>query len=421
MRLPNRSGTDHATLVFLELVAVPVAVLATVLTLVLADVGVAALRIATAAAGGGDAVIELGTAVLAFGTLLVLATAGGFLVVGYRRFVGTRFEDVSPLPLLLVPVIGIVTPLGYAVWNTGALRLSSGLFLLAAIMTHALAYRTIAIDSLREDRGPASLVVGSLTALPAAVALVAFANGTLGSDRPVGRTLDAVVAGTESPVVRTAVLAVPLLVTALYGIGTLSDTQVPRVRSDWSIPRPRLSRFDHLFRNRSEPSGHQPAGAASGRTSSESGRSSDGSTRSDRNRTSGAVIPSSPGAGPARRGRSSDDDGNDGADSRPSNERAAASSTDDRAASSSDASREDDQSPSEDRDDAGTDGATPGETVSAAAGSSTGGTGSDTQIFTDDFDQYVADESPVDRCPDCEKEIPSDGVYNFCPFCGGEL
>ncbi len=418
MRLPNRSGTDHATLVFLELVAVPVAVLATLLTLVLADVGVAALRIAAGAAGGADAVVELGTTVLAFGTLLVLVIAGGFLVVGYRRFVGTRFEDVSPLSLLLVPVVGIVAPIGYAVWNTGALRLSSGLFLLVAIMMHALAYRTIAIDSLREDRGPASLVVGSLTALPAAVALVAFANGTLGSDRPVGRTLHAVVAGTESPLVRTAVLAVPLLVTALYGIGTLSDTQVPRVRSDWSIPRPRLSRFDHLFRNRSEPSGRQPAGAASGRTSSESGRSSNGSTRSDRNRTSGAVIPSSPGSGPARRGRSSDDDGDD---SRPSNERAAAASTDDRAASGSDAPRENDQSPSEDRDDATGDGATPGETVSATAGSSTGGTGSDTQIFTDDFDQYVADELPVDRCPDCEKEIPSDGVYNFCPFCGGEL
>ncbi|WP_254762018.1 zinc ribbon domain-containing protein [Natrinema marinum] len=421
MRLPNGSGTDHATLALLELVAVPVAVLATVLTLVLADVGFAAFRTAVTAAGGGDAVAELGTAVLAFGTLLVLVVGAGSLVAGYRRYVDDRFDVVSPLPLLLVPAVGIVCPIGYAVWDTGALRLSSPLFLLVAVAAHAFAYRTIALVSLREDRGRTSLVVGSLTGLPAVVALVALANATLGPDRPIGRTLETVVAGPESQIVRTAVIAVPLLVTALYGVEALLGTQSRWERPNWSLPRPRLSRLAHRLRNRTESSGRRPAGAASGRASSESGRSSRGTARQTPRNPSNAVVPSSPGSGATRRSRSSDDrDGDAGASADDST--AASSATDDRSADDSDATARDDGSPSEGNDDAaGTAGAA--ETAGAVADSSTDdtGTGSDTQIFTADFDQYGADETPVDRCPDCEKEIPSDGVYNFCPFCGGEL
>ncbi|WP_408956917.1 hypothetical protein [Natrinema sp. 74] len=435
MRLSSRAGTDHATLALIELVAVPVAALTTVLTLALADIGFVALRAAVAAAGGGHAVVDLGPAILAFGALLALATGAGLLVAGYRRYVATRFDDVSPLPLLLVPVIGVVAPIGYAVWNTGALWLPSWLLVPVAIAAHALAYRTIALDSLREDRGPASLVVGSLTALPAVVTLVDLANGALGPNRPIGRTLEGVVAGTGSPIVRTAVIAVPLLVATLYGIGSLSGVRSQWKVPDWSIPRPRLSRFDHPLWNRSEPSGRQPAGTSAGRASSESDRSSSGSARPDRHRPSNAVVPSSPGTQAARGGHASPDD-----DSGSSTDTAASQSTGDRAADSADATERDDRPASEEPDHTGTDVPESGENDSAdasepaenageaadsspdeTAGSSPDGTGSDTQIFVDDFDQYVADETPVDRCPDCDKEIPSDGVYNFCPFCGGEL
>ncbi|WP_254525220.1 zinc ribbon domain-containing protein [Natrinema caseinilyticum] len=59
--------------------------------------------------------------------------------------------------------------------------------------------------------------------------------------------------------------------------------------------------------------------------------------------------------------------------------------------------------------------------LSTSSSTSTSSSSSDTQIFVDDFDRYGSEETPVETCPRCERDLPSDGVYNFCPFCGGEL
>ena len=64
---------------------------------------------------------------------------------------------------------------------------------------------------------------------------------------------------------------------------------------------------------------------------------------------------------------------------------------------------------------------TSGSNQSSNAGSEASESGSDTRIFTDDFGTYGVSASPVEVCPDCEKDIPSDGVYKFCPFCGSGL
>ena len=64
---------------------------------------------------------------------------------------------------------------------------------------------------------------------------------------------------------------------------------------------------------------------------------------------------------------------------------------------------------------------TSGSNPTSNAGPEASGSGSDTRIFTDDFGTYGVSTSPVEVCPDCEKDIPSDGVYKFCPFCGSGL
>lgn len=417
MRPPNRSGNDHVTLVLLELVAVPVALLVTFFALALAELVAAAVRAGIGAVTASGTALEAGNAVIALGTLLALVTGGGLLVVGYRRYFELSFEEVNPIPVLLVPIVGIAVPVGYAVWDTSSLQLSWWLFLPVAVFAYALAYRTIAIDSRREDSGRTSVVVGSLTALPVVVALVDLASGMLDPELPVARSLDAAVSGTGIPMERSVVIAVPLLVTALYGVERIYDTQSRWDGPDWSFSRPPLPTFDRPSFDlpswdRTEPSGRQSTGAGAPRASAESARSSDGSVASaapsastNRSRTAGDVVPSSPGSKPARRGRSSSTDD----DSRPPDE------------SATDATSGDDRSASDSREESSADDAASTETGGAAAGSSTDGTGSDTQIFVDDFDQYVPEETPVETCPDCDEEIPSDGVYNFCPFCGGEL
>ncbi|WP_265108980.1 zinc ribbon domain-containing protein [Halosolutus halophilus] len=398
--------------------AVPIALLVTFFTLALAELVAVVLGVATDAVATGDTVLEVGHAVIGFGTLLVLVSGGGFLVAGYRYCFESWFDDVEPLPVVLVPVLGLAVPIGYAIWDTGSLQLSSWLFFPIAIAANALAFRTVAIDSLREDREDrerTSFVAASLTALPAVVVLVDFAIGMLGSERPVARTLDGVVVGTSAPMARAVVIAVPLLVTVLYGAGRLYSTQSRWDGPDWSIPRLRNSLFDLVSRVRSNTSGRQLSGAGAGRVSSKSARSSDRSAassapsapRSSASR-SNVVVPSSPGSTPSHRDGSSSDDSDD---SKPSNGRASdTSKEDERSTSATDTSKGSDRSASEDRGDA-----------SADDGSTTDGTGSDTRIFVDDFDQYGPDQTPVETCPECEEEIPSDGVYNFCPFCGGQL
>jgi hypothetical protein len=423
MRPPNRSGNDHETLVLLELVAVPIALLVTFFTLALAELLAVVVRMATDAAGAGSVVPMIVNAVIGLGTLLVLLGAGGLLVVGYRHCFESWFDDVNPLPLLLVPLIGLVAPVGYSIWNTGSPPLSSWLFVPVVISAYALAYRTIAIDSLREDRGHNSLIVGALTALPIVVVLLDLASRMIGSGRPIARTLDPVAAGAGTPTVRSVMIAVPLLVTVLYGIETLYSRQSRWDGPDWSapvsrnaissrtpsiksVPNPKdvISRL--TSRIRSDSSGRQPTGAGAGRASSKSARSS-----SD-------VVPSSPKTGAAPRSASTS---NDADSSNPSDEHTADTSTDEQSSSSgTDTSDAADPAPSTQSGAADT--ADPSPAESATPGDSSGdGGGSDTRIFVDDFDEYVPDETPVETCPECEKEIPSDGVYNFCPFCGGDL
>lgn len=422
MRPLNRSGTGHDTLVLMELAAVPVAVLVTVFTLALAELVAAVVGVTNDAVAAGDLVPTVGNAAVGFGTLLLLVSGGGFLVVGYRRCFESRFDDVDPLSVVLVPILGIVVPIGYAFVATDSLGLSSWLFLPVAVSAHALAYRTIAIDSFREDRGRTSFVVGALTALPAVAVLVDVASGILGSERPIARTLDAVVASPDSPMVRAVLIAVPLLVTVCYGVGTLYRKQSLWDGPEWSMPRPRLewpasrprpgrsisrlraSIADRLSRDRTDPSGRQPAGAGTARASSESNR---------RARTPSDVVPSSPGSASAGRRTSNDSDDSDYSDDSDD-----AKSSDEATADSSPAG---DRAAGDRREDAIAADASPAAETGAAADSTADGGASDTRIFVDDFDQYVPDESPVERCPDCDQEIPSDGVYNFCPFCGGEL
>ncbi|SER20125.1 zinc ribbon domain-containing protein [Natrinema salaciae] len=449
MRLPIRSGTDHGTLVLLELGAVPVALLVTFFTLALAELVAAVVGVALDAAGASETIPEIATVVIGFGALVVLVTGGGHLVTGYRHCFESWFDDVSPLPVLLVPVVGIVVPIGYAFWQTGSLRPSSWLLLPVAVSANALAFRTIAIDSLREDRGRTSFVAGSLTALPAVAVLVDLAGEMLGSGRPVVRTTDAVAVGWSSPAGRAAVIAVPLSVAVLYGVGTVYSRQ-SRWEPDWllpkssdaiaaltsrarSLPRPgavfvaltsrarSLPRPGAVFvaltsRDGSEPSGRQPTGA--GRASSNAARSGDRSTARQRSGTAREVVPSSPGTDAAPRGGASSPGTDDS--SSPAEATTDASADDDRSASAEETSDEREQPASAPLGGPGAAASTvEKDGTDVAAG--TDGTASDTRIFVDDFDQYVPDETPVETCPDCEEEIPSDGVYNFCPFCGGEL
>lgn len=402
MRLP-RVNSAHGTLAFIELAAVPVAILVTFLVLLLAA------GVATVARSAGELLAIGGTAIeaivgaVAVVTALVLLSAGGLAVVGYRDFVDRSFSTKKPILLLVVPAVGVVAPIAYGVVVLGTI--SFPLFAIAVISAHALAFRTISIDSLLRARRRIGVLVGVLTGAPAVAALTVFVTDHLldlggAGENEIAELLIGAMSGVGVPRQRWVLVAVPLLVTTAYVVQwTRTDT------GGWSTP------------------GWVPSKLVGWITSPPTGWIPDWSLRSVIERDRERSAKSSRGTAPSRPPRGGRRAPPPGSASRSGNKSSSGGSSAGRKSGSSAGGS---SGSSGRRSGSASGGAAASASSRAGASGSTGdaddeGSGSDTRIFTDDFGQYAGDGTPVERCPDCEEEIPSDGVYKFCPFCGHEL
>lgn len=414
MQFPNRPDSGHGILPVLEVVAVVVWILAAVLVLYLATGVYAVVRIVAETAGASDLALALGRDAVAVLAGFGLVSGGALAVVGYAYAFETKFERIRPGWFAVVPLIGIVVPVGYVLATTGGLGLPTVAFVIVATAVHALAFRTIAVGSVLEGRERLGVLVGAVAAVPAATALVALSSSLpLVGDRAVVRTIQGGISWTGLPLYRPLLVVVPLAISAAYAlvlIRTEGGSDAPWVgivdRFGGVVPSVGIDRL------RGRSSGSGPAA----RTGSSSDDSStvvrrvfeDSSAGDDRSARKRAVVPSSPSeSGSATRRSGSSASGSSARNSSRSTGRDSRPSASERGVDSS-AGR-------------GTTGRD--ESSSARDGDADAGgeeTGSDTRIFVDDFDPADADDGPGD-CPDCGEAIPTDGSYTFCPFCGSEL
>lgn len=415
MRFPNRPDSDHGTLLLLEVIAILVWAVATVVVLLLASGVLGALRFVADVAGASATVLDVGWGVVTLVAALVIVSAGGLAVIGYRHAFAALLDDVRPLPIVIAPAIGIVVPVGYVAATSPELALPLWAFVIVASSAHALAFRVIAVESMLEDRELASVLIGVGTGIPAVTALVTVvADVPLVGDGVAVQTLAETVAASGIPLEQSLLLAVPLLVAAGYGVRELHDrwsestTQRPSgtVTRDASkvIRRQVFDDSSHPEKGGTRRKPVVPSSPSEGRSRRRSG-SSRGGSRSTPTRDDGASNGSSTGgtrSGGEKR-------------KRPSGTGAVSSTSESRSPGAANSSRSADSSPSS--PDRRNDASSP---PSDDDGSSEG-TGSDTRIFVDDIDQYGSGADPTGTCPDCNEEIPSDGAYTFCPFCGCEL
>ena len=480
MRLP-RVNSAHGSLTVIELVVAPVAILTTFLVLYLAAGLVAATRNVGSLLGVGATGIELVIWLLVLMTVLALLSAGGLTVFGYRYVISRWFEDRSLTSFVLVPLIGVVVPFAYTVATTTSTVLSWWLFVIVALSTHALAFRAIAVHSLRYDIRRYDIFVATLTAIPAVVALTVFVTETLlvGPGDEIAQLLVSAITGPGITLERSVLVAVPLLTSVLYVIrwitaGDWSWTDfdwpftwtVPVVASSsWSIPDwSPVNRFGSDGRLRSwltidwsPPSwlafdwsrpdvfervhdrtvgGASKKRAATPRSSSAAGWRGPPPVSSSLSKRSQKVGRSASGSNGASRSSSNgSSDAGTRASSGSSVVRVAEKSrrSDDGRADGSEVEtstmgrkevterRVESSADSSSSTKRSSTGAPSSSARRSGNGSSGEGTGSDTRIFVDDFGRYTSDGSPVESCPGCDEVVPSKSDCLFCPSCGHEL
>lgn len=459
MRLPDRVNTDYLTLAALELAAVPLVVLVTVFVLFL---GGGAMQV-TESLGGefsvGTTIIDVLVQLIVLLTTLLLLAGGGAAVTGYRRFFDRADSGLDSLVLIAVPALGVLAPLLYAFLSFGTFIEPVWLFVIAVVSAHALAFRTIALYSEPVVHRRIGLLVGCAAALPVVLALVTylttdvFVTNDLLSSRisDAGEhLLDGLVWTALPDVRRSLLIGVPLLLTGAY-VGYQSRmTDIQRGGSTQSIQLlnspGRLFSITKILQGITRRSSSSSNGASSSsseeqsryqRKSNSKGRAASRPDGSGRERSDHDSARPKRRRSPHRSG-----DGSSSGSSRRSN--SARSSSRDRSRSEnqseSTGSRNPGDRPSNSRSgNAGnksegksaTGGSSRSKSSSerSSAGRSTDGssgeedasTGSDTRIFTDDFGEYGGDSEADAACPSCDKEIPTDGVYEFCPFCGQDL
>ncbi|WP_254766637.1 zinc ribbon domain-containing protein [Salinilacihabitans rarus] len=407
MRPSIGADETHATLLGLELLAVPASVLAAGAALLLATGAVAVVRFAGALLGVGETTLDLVASAIVLATFLLLVSLGGAAVVGYRHVLEERFDDVEPIPTLAVPIAAIAVTVGYVAAAKGTLDLPQWAFAIVAIASHALAFRAVALDSVLENRPRLAVVVGALAAVPAALALVTVVDGTFWS----GTVSEAMLSAADGtvPLDRSFLVAVPLAVTALYGVARVAEDDGRIDLTEWeerlagatdrladATPDRGLGSRGSSSSSAPRRTGHKrrsvvpssPKGPSKGDAGGDSSSRSRSRSRSRSGSRGGKSKSSSSGpSGASRRGRSKSTE-----KKRPSASAGSGASSRDAGGTDPDASADE-------------------------------GTGSDTRIFAHDFgdDADEVDETPVEVCPDCDEDIPSDGVYKFCPFCGCEL
>jgi hypothetical protein len=460
MRFPDRVNTDYLTLAALELAAVPLVVLVTVLVLFLGGGAMQLTQSLESSLGAGLTAVTL--QVLLVGTLVLLLAAGGGAVTGYRLFLDRAEGGLDPMVLVAVPLLGVVAPFAYALGTFGSLSLPNWLFVIAVASAHALAFRTIAMYSRQDDQQRIGLVVGSLAGLPVVLALVTAVTTEVFVTEDVlsasvneagGRLLD-ILTWTELPGHRPLLVGLPLLVTASYaGYRITTDEQEESPLKSFQTPQTpgRLFSITKVLRNLSRGSSSSSDSGSSGSSSERSryrrkseskgrrasrsdgsgGRRSDDGSRPKRRRSPHRSSSKASDSSSRRSSRSSSSGSSDhrssrstsksdsGSNRRPSNRSASSSSA--RSGDTGNNSASSSNSSSTGGSSTGNSSSTSSQSSKSSGGNGDASTGSDTRIFTDDFGEYGNGSDTVESCPACEKEIPSDGVYEFCPFCGQEL
>ena len=448
MRLPDRPNNDYLTLHAVELAAIPLSVLVTVVVLLVAGGAMTFMR----SLGEGTPASPLAPVVAGVAALLLAGTAGG-VVLGYHRFFEQTDKGLNVPFLVALPLVGLAAPVAWAI-DSGTVELPLSLFVLAVVSAHLLAFRTIAMSSHRDERRRAGFVAGIAAGIPILLALVTIITDWLpgGAASAAGREFVGVVRWTELPLHRPVLVGAPLLVTLLYaGYRVVSDDDEDSI--ELSLPDtsrgsrlqslPLLSSLSGLTGDSSSAS--DDAGSSS--NGSRWQRKSESKSRSTASRSDGGKRKrSGPGTSRPKRRPSPHRSGSKSSRSRSassggsSSGRSSASDSSGSSSSSSSSgnsnssrssgstsSRSSSGSSSTGRSDSTGSGSSSAQGASTSSGSAASSqqsgeeTGSDTRIFTDDFGEYKSGAGTVDTCPDCNKEIPSDGVYEFCPFCGETL
>ena len=520
MRFSIRGSKVQATLVFLEIAVIPVAILLTFFVL-LGGAGIAAgVRTLDGVFGLGAGAISILVDASVVLAALLLVSMGALAVDGYRLYVDRYVRRPRPLPMVVVPLVGAVGALGYGATQFGVTEIPWWLFVIVAVFANTLAFRLITVYSFLHRRPRSAYLAGVFAAVPAMVALTRFVDANLleGASDEIARSLLAALAATPIPEQRWLLVVGPLIVAGAYiarqlvtdtdnsthrwtdgsddpsgstGLATSIrgriSTRISAVHPGSignsvsgampSVSRPRpLVRLRKLTDRSSKPgvgsvdaagslgaatagrsapppqsgrakrTAQVPASSSSSPSSSPSSTiddsedttsessservdrsaSSDVSRASDGwNRSTESAAESSTGTDRTRKSTSSSESAAvsskqsaDGTHTESSASAPARSSTDPNSESTSDSTGQSQNASSAEssRSESSSE-----RKSHSSARSETSGSGSDTRIFTDDFGTYGATASPVEICPDCEEDIPSDGVYKFCPFCGSGL
>lgn len=460
MRLTDRVNTDHVTLVVIEAAAVPASILWTLVVLSLAGGAIAAARLVAGDSGLPALAVDLLVGLLVILTAAVLVGTAGLAVRGYHRFYDAATRRFHPVGLAAVPALGLVLPYAYAATQLGTTELPWYLAVVVIFAAHILAFREIAHYSRRDDDRRTGVRLGSLAGVPAVVALVSVVTSRVivGGIDTAGEAMVGFVAWTGVPTGRPLLAALPLVVAAgYYGWRLLPDTARERVPTPSrgllrAAGRPAASPVGTLERARRHlPSLPSRSGSATD-GSSWSGIGSRSSESTGSSGSSQAPPPSSPGGRRSRSRRSRGGSGSSGSGSGSAGSGSSARSANSRSSggssgsgsssngssgrrSSSSSGGSSSRSKSSSRGSSSNGSSSGGSASGSSAGSSGGSTGgppddgegtemaSDTRIFPGGFGGGGGGGggNPVEICPDCDKDIPSDGVYEFCPFCGSEL
>lgn len=405
MKSLNRLVVDRVVLVFLEVLAALAWLLAVGVAFLLGVGAHGAVQSAAELVGASDAALEIGRLTVAFATGLVVVSGGALAVAGYRRVLESRFEDVGSLSLTVAPIVGIVVPVAYVVATTEGLALPWWAFVLVAVAAHALAFRTITISSMQENRIESSMLVGAVATLPAIVAATTHAGDVpVVGEGPFEQLLLAVVARAGVPLEPAALVAAPLLVAAAYTLLLAGPVAGAISSAGTDDDRPQAS----------EPTNERGEPSTDGSGDVETRRATDRSpTERPRPRRRKPVVPSSPSDRGSRSRRTGDD-----SSATESEDESPASDTGDEPAD--DSSGDDEQEETTDESEPESPAAvSPPEQPEEA--DTTEKFASDTRIFAGGFGSHEGDADPAETCPDCDEEIPSDGAYTFCPLCGSEL
>lgn len=425
MRHSRRVNTAHGALFAIEFAAVPVAILVTFVLMIVTALLVTIVSGVGSFVGLGESAVGFASNLVVFVAALLLASTGAIVVLWYRQYVRRKFVYKRPWPLFAVPAAGLFVPFGYSYVELGTLNLTWWLFVIVAVQAYALAFRTITVDSLLRDRREEAMLVGMLTAIPAVVGLLTLVSeqflegsadawpGTAPTE--VASALLTIVNTVGLPSERWLIVLTPLLVVFAYAVrtyrpegGSFDVTEsVPQVggalgsvaetvKRRFAWERPSTTDAGTRFGRSQASRGSSHSSGGKSVVPSSAPKSDTSNSRSSGSRSSGSGTRSrSPGSGSSGSGSSTFGSPSGGSSTGSSSGR-----------SSSTGSSSDSASPSSD---------------SGSRSSDSGSSGSDTRIFTDDFGATSSTQTPVNTCPACEKDIPSDGVYTFCPFCGHQL